>query len=280
MRILLAATASLAAVTLSAPAIADDHAMTLDEVLAHEMRADDRERDQYRNPAETLAFFQIEPTHTVVEWGPGGGWYTRVLAPWIMPTGKYIAINGDSDARTYNSRAQEARAKGWTETFKTGVAEGMGVEADAVHAYEIDELPEDMVGTVDRVVIFRSMHGLHHNGLADDVLRGLRPLLKDDGMIGVVQHRAPDGASYDDYGARQRGYMRTEDVVAIFAAAGFELAGSSEVNANSNDPANWEGGVWTLPPSLGFGRQSEEEQARHRAIGESDRMTLLFKKAD
>lgn len=280
MRILLAATASLAALTLSAPAIADDHAMTLDEVLAHEMRADDRERDQYRNPAETLAFFQIEPTHTVVEWGPGGGWYTRVLAPWIMPAGKYIAINGDSDARTYNSRAQEARAKGWTETFKTGVAEGMGVEADAVHAYEIDELPEDMAGTVDRVVIFRSMHGLHHNGLADGVLRGLRPLLKDDGMIGVVQHRAPDGASYDDYGARQRGYMRTEDVVAIFAAAGFELAGSSEVNANPNDPANWEGGVWTLPPSLGFGRQSEEEQARHRAIGESDRMTLLFRKAD
>lgn len=99
-------------------------------------------------------------------------------------------------------------------------------------------------------------------------------------MIGVVQHRAPKGASYDDYGARQRGYMREQDVIAIFAAAGFELVASSEINANPKDPADWEGGVWTLPPMLSFGRQSEEEQAKHRAIGESDRMTLLFKKAN
>ena len=105
-------------------------------------------------------------------------------------------------------------------------------------------------------------------------------MLKDDGMVGVVQHRAPEGASYDDYGARQRGYMRTQDVIAIFAANGFELAEQSEINANSKDPANWDGGVWTLPPSLGFGRQSDEEMAKHRAIGESDRMTLLFRKAD
>lgn len=278
----LLALAALALAAPVAPVLADDHASapSLEDVLADERRDDDRARDQYRNPAETLAFFGVEPTMTVAEWGPGGGWYTRVLAPYIMPAGTYIALNVDSDARTYNSRAQEARSKGWTERFKDGIATGMGVEADAVIAYEIDEVPEELNGTVDRVVIFRSMHGLHHNGLADSVLRSMRTMLKDDGMIGVVQHRAPDGASYDDYGARQRGYMRTEDVIATFAAAGFELADSSEINANPNDPANWEGGVWTLPPSLGFGRQSEEEQARHRAIGESDRMTLLFKKAD
>ena len=124
------------------------------------------------------------------------------------------------------------------------------------------------------------MHGLNINNQADDVLKAARQLLKDDGMVGVVQHRAPEGASYDDYGAKQRGYMRTQDVVAIFAANGFELVDSSEINANPNDPADWEGGVWTLPPMLSFGRQTAEEEAKHRAIGESDRMTLLFKKAD
>ncbi|MDJ0642892.1 MAG: hypothetical protein QNJ15_08745 [Erythrobacter sp.] len=277
-----AAVAGVAALTGAVPATADDHAAapTLAEVLAHERRDDDRARDQYRRPTETLSFFQIEPTMTVAEYGPGGGWYTRVLAPYLMPAGGYIAFNQDSDGREYRDRAQEARSKGWTERFKSGIAEAMGVESDSVMAFETDEMPEDVAGTVDRVVIFRSMHGLNIGNRADDVLKAARMMLKDDGMVGVVQHRAPDGASYDDYGARQRGYMRKQDVIAIFAANGFELVAESEINANPNDPANWEGGVWTLPPSLGFGRQSEEEMARHRAIGESDRMTLLFKKAD
>ncbi len=151
-----------------------------------------------------------------------------------------------------------------------------GVEADAVTAFEIDEMPEDLAGTVDRVLIFRSMHGLNMGNAADDVLKAARMMLKDDGMVGVVQHRAPEGASYDDYGARQRGYMRKQDVVAIFAANGFELAGESEINANPNDPANWEGGVWTLPPVLRYG---DQDRAKYEAIGESDRMTLLFRKA-
>ena len=282
MRSFFAAGAAIAALALTAPVIADDHGegVALADVLAHERRDDDRARDQYRNPAETLAFFQIEPTMTVAEYGPGGGWYTRILNPWISAQGKYLAFNGDSDDREYNSRAQEARAKGWTERFKGIIADATGVSADDVTAFEVDEMPEDAAGTVDRVVIFRSMHGLNINNQADDILKTARTLLKDDGMVGVVQHRAPKDASYDDYGARQRGYMRQQDVVAIFESNGFELVAKSEINANPNDPADWEGGVWTLPPMLSFGRQSEEEQAKHRAIGESDRMTLLFKKAD
>ena len=281
MKKLVLAAAAIAMAAPFAPAIADDHgdAPTIEEVLAADMRDNDRARDQYRRPAETLAFFQVEPTMTVAEYGPGGGWYTRVLAPYLMPKGKYIAFNGDSDARTYNTRAQEARSKAWTERFKNGLAEGMGVEADDVTAFETDEMPEDVAGTVDRVVIFRSMHGLNISNTADDVLKAARMMLKDDGMVGVVQHRAPEGASYDDYGARQRGYMRQQDVVNIFEANGFELVDNSEVNANSNDPANWERGVWTLPPVLATG-QDDPRRAEYLAIGESDRMTLLFKKAD
>lgn len=282
MRSIFAATVAVAALAIATPASADHHAEGdgLATVLASETRGDDGARDKYRNPAETLAFFQIDPSMTVAEFGPGGGWYTRVLQPWISKKGTYIAFNGDSDARTYNSRAQEARAKGWTERFKKGVADASGMAADDVTAFEIDEMPEDAAGTVDRVVIFRSMHGLNMNNQADDVLKAARKMLKDDGMVGVVQHRAPKGASYDEYGAKQRGYMRHQDVVAIFESNGFVLVAESEINANPNDPANWEGGVWTLPPMLSFGRQSEEDQAKHNAIGESDRMTLLFKKAN
>ncbi|QZD93613.1 hypothetical protein K3162_06315 [Qipengyuania xiapuensis] len=274
MRLFLTAAVAAFAVT---PLAADDHAGDLGEVLASDLRVDDRARDQYRNPEETLAFFGVEPTMTVAEYGPGGGWYTRVLAPYISPAGKYIAFEQDSDGGTYRDRAQEARAKGWTERFTASVSEMEGVNGDNVTAFEIDEMPEELAGTVDRVLIFRSMHGLNIGNAADTVLKAARVMLKDDGLVGVVQHRAPEGASYDDYGARQRGYMRKQDVVAIFEANGFELAGESEVNANPNDPANWEGGVWTLPPVLRYGDQDRD---RYIAIGESDRMTLLFKKAD
>jgi len=273
MRLML--TAAVAALV-AAPLAADDHAPDLETVLAADLRDDDRARDQYRNPAETLAFFEVTPDMTVAEFGPGGGWYTRVLAPYLLPAGKYIAFDQDSDGAEYRDRAQEARAKGWTERFKQEVAEALGVEADQVTAFEIDEMPEGVEGTVDRVLIFRSMHGLNMGNSADDVLKAARRMLKDDGMVGVVQHRAPEGASYDDYGARQRGYMRKQDVVAIFEANGFELAGESEINANPKDPANWEGGVWTLPPVLRYG---DQDRARYQAIGESDRMTLLFRKA-
>ncbi len=263
----------------AAPAFADNHAGPgLDEVLAGDHRAEDRARDQYRRPAETLAFFGVEPNMTVAEFAPGGGWYTRVLAPYVTTDGKYVAFNTDSSKGTYRDRAQEVRAKGWTESFKSGLAGMTNVQASNVMAFEIDEMPEDVAGTVDRVLIFRSMHGLNIGNAADDVLKAARRMLKPDGMVGVVQHMAPEGASYDDYGARQRGYMRKQDVIAIFEANGFELASESDINRNPKDPANWEGGVWTLPPILATG-EDDPRRAEYLAIGESNRMTLLFKKA-
>ena len=273
MRLMMTAAAAL---MLAAPLAADDHAADLETVLAADLRDEDRARDQYRHPAETLEFFGVQPTMTVAEYGPGGGWYTRVLAPYLKGSGTYIGFDQDSDGREYRDRAQEARAKGWTERFKTDVAEMTGGKAEDVMAFEIDEMPEGVEGTVDRVLIFRSMHGLNIGNSADTVLKAARRMLKPDGMVGVVQHRAPAGASYEEYGANQRGYMRKQDVVAIFEANGFELAGESEINANPRDPANWEGGVWTLPPVLRYG---DKEREKYLAVGESDRMTLLFRKA-
>jgi len=263
-----------AAILAPVPAIADHHMEAeepaLKDVLADTRRDGDRARDQYRNPAETLEFFGVQPDMTVAEFAPGGGWYTRVLAPYIIPAGEYVAFN--TPAR------QQPDGEGWAEAFTEQVSEAMGVAPSKINAFEVGEMPEEMAGTVDRVLVFRSMHGLNAGNMADSVLKTARQLLKDDGMVGVVQHRAPDGASYDDYGARQRGYMREQDVVNIFEAAGFELVEKSEINANPKDPANWERGVWTLPPTLATG-EDDPKRSEYLAIGESDRMTLLFKKA-
>lgn len=260
-----------AAFAVSTPAMADHHgeAPTLEEVLAMDTRADDMARDQYRNPAETLTFFDVEPTMRVVEFGPGGGWYTRVLLPWIAPQGTYMALQPDTGET-------EEGTPPWTQRFATAASGWTGVPAGDITAFETDEITEDMHGTVDRILVFRSLHGLLNGETADTQLRAMRRLLADDGMVGVVQHRAPEDASYDD-ASGSRGYLRQADVIRLFAVNGFDLVAASEINANPNDPADWEGGVWTLPPTLRYG---EEDRERYEAIGESDRMTLLFRKAD
>ncbi|MEL1251480.1 class I SAM-dependent methyltransferase [Aurantiacibacter gilvus] len=262
---------AVAALAVSSPALADHHAEapSLAEVLASEHRADDAPRDQYRRPAETLAFFQVEPTMRVLEYGPGGGWYTRVLLPWIAPQGDYLAMQPDTGP-------SEDGEPSWAERFSATIAaSGMAVAGDAT-LFESDGIPEGVEGTVDRILVFRSLHGMLNNEIADTQLRTMRRLLAADGMVGVVQHRAPADTSYARANG-SRGYLRQEDVIRLFAINGFELVAASEINANPDDPADWEGGVWTLPPVLAGG---DSDRERMLAIGESDRMTLLFRKAD
>ncbi|MEO0440171.1 MAG: hypothetical protein AAF067_04765 [Pseudomonadota bacterium] len=274
--------ASAAAAFAAVPAItaeARDHENgasheKLKTVLSHERRADDMARDKYRRPAETLAFFGIKPEHTVVEYGPGGGWYTRVLLPYIHGSGKYVAVGTNSDSINFTTRAREARSKSWPERFPDTAAGWTGIDAKEIAAYESDEVPDEMKGTVDRVVIFRSLHGMMNRNYADSELRALRELLADDGMIGIVQHRAKPDAAYE-ISSGSRGYLKQDSVVALFELHGFELADSSEINANPKDSSDYPKGVWTLPPRLAEG---ETDKSKYLDIGESDRMTLLFRK--
>lgn len=247
---------------------------SLSAVLMDNRRAEDKARDGYRHPEQTLAFFDVKPGQTVVEYGPGGGWYTRILAPYLANGGQYVAINADSSTTDFPDRAREARTKGWPESFPETAAKWTGVDAKKIMAYESDELPDAMKGKVDRILIFRSLHGMLNGNLADSELRALRDMLADDGMVGVVQHRAKPGASYAMSNG-SKGYLKQASVVALFELNGFELVGESEVNANPKDMSDYPGGVWTLPPVLGSG---DADKARYEAIGESDRMTLLFKK--
>ena len=271
------AAAAMATAFTAAPALADHHtdaaamerALNLEGILQHPRRADDRARDRYRHPIETLAFFQVQPEMRVVEYGPGGGWYTRVLMPYLAPSGVYMALQGDTGP------LEEGQAP-WAERFMTAVQERGWGEGGTTYAFESDEIPEDIAGTADRVLIFRSLHGLLNSNSADRELRAIRSLLSDDGYVGVVQHRAPEAASYADSNG-SRGYLRQSDVVRLFELNGFELYAQSEVNANPDDSADYPRGVWTLPPTLTLG---DEDRARYEAIGESDRMTLLFRKRD
>jgi len=245
----------------------------LDEVLAHERRAEDRARDRDRHPEETLRFFDIQPTHTVVEYAPGGGWYTRILAPYVAPKGRYIAV-GFSGDETPIPRVQKALA-GWDQKFPGRVEEMTGVPAEEIRVYYGNAIPQEAHGSVDRILIARMLHNLLRWEIADQELLALRKMLKDDGLVGVVQHRAKPSAPYS-YTDGNKGYLHEADVVALMELYGFRLVAKSEVNANPKDLANYDAGVWTLPPSYRLGEVDKEKYA---AIGESDRATLLFEKA-
>lgn len=246
----------------------------LAEVLASDIRADDKARDEFRHPAQTLAFFQVEPTHTVIEYAPGGGWYTRILAPYVSEEGQYIAASFGPAAAASLGESFVERVKAGAETFSADQAEGTGVAAEKLPFYFTEDIPEAVEGTVDRVLIMRMMHNLKRWGVADTEIEGLYKALKPGGMLGVVQHRAKADAP-DDYTDGNKGYLKEAELIAFFEGKGFELVDTSEINANPSDTADYEAGVWTLPPSFAKG---DEDRAKYEEIGESDRMTLLFRK--
>jgi predicted methyltransferase len=244
----------------------------LEAAIAHPRRAADRARDVHRHPVETLSFFRVRPGMTVIDYMPSGGWYTRVLVPYLGKDGRYIGLN---------PALGPAAPQGMVNYFG-GLREKFPVEAAKwnldgapVEAFNTDQLGEERNGTVDRVLIFREIHNLHRNDLMRVELYRLHALLKPDGLLGVEQHRAKADAPAD-YVRGNKGYLRQKDVIALIEAHGFELVAVSEINANSKDPADHPGGVWTLPPNLRG--VAEADKPRYAAIGESDRMTLLFRK--
>jgi predicted methyltransferase len=289
MRLAFLAAASLIAVPLAlaaAPVAAQGHVRTaadavraidnasLQAALAHERRAADKARDQYRHPAETLAFFQIEPGMTVVDYMPAGGWFSRVIIPYLGEQGTYVALDPELHPSmtgywdTYRNTAERfpGEARGW-----------VGEEGARVLGANTDTVPDALAGTADRVLIFREIHNMRRFGWLHDTLVAARKLLKDDGLLGIEQHRARADAPAS-YTLGDNGYQREKDVIAIFEAYGFDLVAKSEINANPKDPANWEGGVWTLPPGYRGVPEGSARRAELAAIGESDRMTLLFRK--
>jgi predicted methyltransferase len=254
----------------------------LDAVLAAQP-ADEQARYPHRHPKETLQFIGVEPGMTVVEVLPGGGWWTKILLPYLGSSGKVVgadyslamwALFGE-----YAPKPEE-QAK-WTTTWPAGAAAWCAADCAATGAFAYGSVPAEMKGTADVVLVFRALH--HFNRFEDDggyltaALKDTMDILKPGGIVGVEQHRAPAGNS-DQWADGENGYLKQDAVIAAFKAAGFEFVGSSEVNANPKDQPTEEDMVWRLPPSLATSRDNPEMKARMEAIGESDRMTLKFRK--
>lgn len=245
--------------------------------------AEDRARDGARHPVETLAFFGVQPGMVVAETLPGGGWYTRVLAAYLGGEGTLYGVNYSADMLplfSWMSPERIEKAKADIAAFDTTVA-GFTDNGITARGFAFDQVPADVAGTVDRVLFIRSLHHLNRfEAQAQTLTRALadtRAMLKDNGMVGVVQHRAPEDAPPETV-LGHRGYLKQSDVVAAFEAAGFKLVGSSEINANAKDQPGPQDIVWRLPPSMRGADDNPRLKAQMEAIGESDRMTLLFAK--
>lgn len=267
------------------PAAIDTAAVSaarLDDVL-NAQPDDEKARYQYRHPKETLQFFGIEPGMTVVEVLPGGGWWSKILIPYLGPNGKLVGA--DYSLPMWALFGQFApdpeKQKTWATDWPAGTAGWCAADCAPVGAFVYGSLPEEMKGTADAVLMFRALH--HFNRLEDDggyltaALKDTLDVLKPGGIVGVEQHRAPAGNS-DAWADGENGYLKQDAVIAAFTAAGFEFVASSEVNANPKDQPTEEDFVWRLPPSFATSGDNAELKAQMEAIGESDRMTLKFRK--
>ena len=220
------------------------------------------ERDQYRNPTETLSFFEIKPNMTVVELSPGGGWYTEILANYLHEPGKLIAAHFDKDSEI-----------GYFKRSRTNFEKKMASKSMYSNV-EIVDLSSNLAeeNSVDAVITFRNLHNWLGPQM-DSIFANSYKALKPGGIFGVVEHRANPGASMD--AMKKSGYVTEEHAIMVAKKHGFTLVAKSEINANTKDTKNYPKGVWTLLPNL---RLKDAEREKYIAIGESDRMTLLFQK--
>lgn len=229
-------------------------------------------RDQYRHPAETLAFFGVEKGMTVMEIWPGGGWYTEILAPAMRDYGTLIVATWDPQVEGQPSYRYDL-PKQMEETFKNNPEVYDQVSFEYFSPPGSPSLGD--TESLDVIVTFRNTHGWISGDLAQDVFNEFARVLKPGGTLGVVQHRAEEGA--DPKVSAKKGYVSEAAVKELAANAGFEFVVASEINANPKDTKDHSKGVWTLPPSYSLG---DEDKDKYTGIGESDRMTLKFKKAN
>lgn len=245
-------------------------------------------RDKWRHPAETIAFFGICPDDFVIEGGPGAGWYTEILAPYVGVEGRYGAVAYEYEMYKAflldPSPERLAEIKAWPDKFPGEVDAEYALSIPAI-AFSFRQVPKDIIGQVDVMLMLREMHNYYRvegeNDFLEQTLKDIYAMLKPGGVFGVIQHRAPEDA--DGLAASGAyGYLKQSTMIAAIENAGFVLEASSEINANPADRGRdafeaegLMGIVWRLPPRLFY---KDRRKADFLAIGESDRMTLRFTK--
>ncbi|MEX0618691.1 MAG: methyltransferase [Pseudohongiellaceae bacterium] len=253
----------------SQTAVAD--AATLRQLAEGSHRSDTNiARNEFRNPMETLAFFGLQPDMTVVEILPSTGWYTEIIAPYVRDQGKFYAAHFSPNASlSYmppNLRAFEDKIA--TDPDRYG-------RITVRHLNPPHEVVIAPAESADMALTFRNVHNWIMADQAPEFFDTFYAALKPGGILGVVEHRAPEGSSMEFMSTS--GYVTEAKVIELAQAAGFEFVEKSEINANGRDTKDYPQGVWTLPPSLRLG---DTDRARYTAIGESDRMTMKFRKPD
>ena len=243
----------------------------LDAAISGDHRSEENKaRDKFRRPKETLAFFGFRSDMTVVEIWPGGGWYTEILAPALKDSGTLYAAQ-------YSVNPSYGYQRRYFGSFLTKLGAKPKIYRD-VNITALDfpyELAIAPAGSADMVLTFRNAHNWVNPGYGAQAaslsFRVMFDALKPGGVLGIVDHRWHDAATEDP--DAENGYVSEERIIKLAKAAGFELAARSDMNRNSAVDHEHPNGVWTLPPSLAVG---DEDPAQYLAIGESDRMTLKF----
>ncbi len=243
-----------------------------------------RARYPHRRPAETLAWFGVAPGMTVVEALPGGGWYTKILIDYLGSEGRLIGADyAMSMWPKFGFFSDEfiEQKKTWVSDWTTQ-ANGWRDQDDApVSAFVFGSMPAEYRGKADMVLFVRALHNLNRfendGGYLTAALKDAHAALKPGGIVGVVQHHARDSMP-DDWADGSRGYLKKDRLIASFEAAGFEFVGASDLNANPADQPTTDDIVWRLPPTLVTSREDPALREKMQAIGESNRMTLKFRK--
>lgn len=244
-------------------------------------------RYDQRHPQETLEFFGIEPGMTVVEALPGGGWYTRILLPYLGSEGRLIGANYALEMWPlfpFGTDAFMLEMRRWPEQFAAQTQQWCAGDCASIDSFWLGSLPDEMAGTADVVTFIRALHNLarfnEEHGYLDAALADAFKVLKSGGTFGVVQHWARDDMP-DAWADGSNGYLTKAFVIGRAEAAGFEFVAESDVNTNPDDQPSAEEEVWRLPPSLRIPEDAENPdvlRTEYQAIGESHRMTLKFRK--
>lgn len=244
--------------------------------------ADHQARYDARHPVETLNFFGIKPGDTVIEALPGEGWYSKILVPYLGNRGQLIGVDYSLEMFPlfggFATPEFIEKRKSWPATWVANSAAWSDGNGAATSAYTFADLPASLTGQVDAVLFIRALHNLARfdaqGNYLQHALKETHRVLKPNGVVGIVQHAMADDKP-DAWATGAGGYLKRSAIVKFMTDAGFVLVAESDINQNPNDNPQAGDTVWRLPPSL---NAPDADREKNRAIGETNRATLLFRK--
>ena len=255
-------------------------------ILQHAVDAqDDAAKARYvsRHPKETLEFFGIKPGMKIAEPLPGGGWYTKILLPYLGKSGHLVGV--DYSYTMHALRSSKAaflkKKETWAADWLVSAEPWRNESSASLSATTFGTMPAELDNSLDAIVYFRAIHHLTRfedkGGFFTEAIADSFRVLKSGGIVGIVQHQAREDRP-DAWANGDNGYVKKSYVITAMKAAGFEFVGDSDINENPKDLAKEGDKVWRLPPTLGVDKENQELVNAMSEIGESNRMTLKFRK--